>query len=74
MAGSEPLCRHVFETNGECGLDPAFDHPAFPLDQLQLAEPEQVLRVILALGRALPGQLGVFALKWLRYVQMFPEH
>ncbi len=21
------------------GLDPAFDHPAFPLDQLQLAEP-----------------------------------
>jgi hypothetical protein len=63
VAGSEPSCRHAFETDGERSLDAAFDHPAFPLDQLQLAEPEQVLRVILALGRALPGQPGVFAVE-----------
>jgi hypothetical protein len=42
------------------GLDATFDHPAFPLDQFQFAEPEQVLDMILAFGRALPGQLGVF--------------
>jgi hypothetical protein len=33
------------------GLDTALDHPAFPLDQLELAESEQVLDMILALIR-----------------------
>jgi hypothetical protein len=45
------------------GLDAALDHPAFPLDQLEFAEPEQVLDMILALGGALPGQLGILALE-----------
>jgi len=31
--------------------------------QFELAEPEQILRVILALGRTLPGELGVFAVE-----------
>jgi hypothetical protein len=45
------------------GLDAPFDHPALALDQLQLTEPQQVLHMVLALGRALPGQLGVLALE-----------
>jgi hypothetical protein len=45
------------------GLDTALDHPAFPLDQLELAEPEEVLDMILALSGALSGKLGVFGLE-----------
>lgn len=41
----------------------ALDHPAFPLDQLELAEPQQVLDMILALRSALPGKLGVLGLE-----------
>ncbi len=40
-----------------------FDHPPLPLDQLELAEPQQVLDMILALGGALPGKPGVLALE-----------
>jgi hypothetical protein len=53
----------VFETNGERSLDATLDHPALALDQFQLAEPQQILRVILALGRALPREFGVFAVE-----------
>ncbi len=63
VAGSEPLCRHVFETNGERRLDTALDHPAFVLDQFQFAKPEQVLDMILTFCRALPGELGVLGLE-----------
>ena len=45
------------------GLDPAVDHPSFALDQLQFAEPQQILHMIFVLGRALPGQLVVFAVE-----------
>ena len=41
-----------------CGLDPALDHPAFALDQFQLAKPQQVVDVILVLHCALPGLFG----------------
>jgi hypothetical protein len=41
----------------------ALDHPAFALDQLQLAEPQEILHMILALGRALPCKFGVFGLE-----------
>ena len=44
-------------------LDAPLDHAALALDQLEFAEPQQVLHVIAALGRALPGELGVFALE-----------
>ena len=44
-----------------CGLDPALDHPAFALDQFQLAKPQQVVDVILVLHCALPGLFGIFA-------------
>ena len=44
-------------------LDAALDHPAFPLDQLELAEPQQVLDMVLAFGRALPGKFGVLGLE-----------
>ena len=44
-------------------LDPPFDHPALALDQLQLAKPQQILHMILALRRALAGQLAIFALE-----------
>ena len=44
-------------------LDPPFDHPALALDQLQLAKPQQILHMILALCRALAGQLAIFALE-----------
>ena len=44
-------------------LDAALDHPALALDQFEFAEPEQILDMVLALGRALPGQLGVFAVE-----------
>ena len=53
----------MFETNGERGLDATLDHPALALDQFQLAEPQQILRVILALGRALPCEFDVFAVE-----------
>ena len=46
-----------------CRLDAALDHPAFALDQLQFAQSEQVLDMVLALGRTLPRQLGVLALE-----------
>ena len=42
------------------GLDAALDHPTLTLDQLQLAKAQQILHMILVLGSALPGQLGVF--------------
>jgi hypothetical protein len=41
----------------------ALDHPAFALDQLELAEPQQVLDMILARHSALPGKLGVLGLE-----------
>jgi hypothetical protein len=44
-------------------LDATLDHPPLPLDQLELAEPQQVLDMILALGGALPGKPGVLALE-----------
>ena len=46
-----------------CGLDPALDHPAFALDQFQLAKPQQVVDVILVLHCALPGLFGIFAVE-----------
>ncbi len=49
--------------DGERGLDATFDHPSLAFDQLELAEPQQILRVIFALGRALPGQFGIFAVE-----------
>src|SRR6056297_194585 len=45
------------------GLDAALDHPPFPLDQLEFTEPQQVLDMILALGRTLPGKLGMLGLE-----------
>jgi hypothetical protein len=63
VAGSSPRGRHRFEARGGRGLDAPLDNPPLTLDQFQLAEPEQVLDMILALGRALPGQLGVFAVE-----------
>ena len=60
---SEPLAAVGPKDNGERGLHAALDHPAFPLDQLKLAEPEQVLDMILALGRTLAGKLGVLGLE-----------
>ena len=44
-------------------LDPAFDHPAFALDQFQFTEPQQVVNMILVLRRALPGLLVVLAVE-----------
>ena len=44
-------------------LDAPLDHPTLTLDQLQLAEPQQILHMVLVLGCALLGQLGVFALE-----------
>ena len=38
-------------------LDPPLDHAAFPIDEPELGEPQQVADVIDALGRALPGDL-----------------
>ena len=46
-----------------CGLDPALDHPAFALDQFQLAKPQQVVDVIPVLHCALPGLFGIFAVE-----------
>jgi len=46
-----------------CRLDAALDHPALALDQLELAEPQQVADMIFVLGRTLLGQLGVFGLE-----------
>ncbi len=63
MAGSSPRGRHRSEARGGRGLDAALDHPALPLDQLQFAEPQQVLDMVLALGGALPGEPGVLGLE-----------
>lgn len=60
MAGSEPLCRHGFETNGERCLDPPFDHAPFPVDEFQFDQAGQELDVIAPLGRAESGLLVVF--------------
>jgi hypothetical protein len=63
VAGSSPRGRHRSEARGGRCLDATFDHPSLALDQFQLAEPQQILDVILAFGPALPGQLGVFAVE-----------
>ncbi len=44
-------------------LDAPLDHAALAVDQLQLAEPEQILHMVAALGRALAGELGVFGVE-----------
>jgi hypothetical protein len=54
------LWRHWFKPNGEGSLDAPLDHPPFPVDQFQLDQTGQELNVVLALGRALPGELVVF--------------
>ena len=47
---------------GEPGLsDPPLDHPAFAVDQFQLAQANKIAHVIGAFGGALPGQLVVLA-------------
>jgi hypothetical protein len=43
-----------------CCLDAALDHPALAVDQLQLHQPGEELHMILPLGGALAGELGVF--------------
>ena len=43
------------------GLDPALDHPAFPVDQFQFDKPSKVADMIYALCCALPGQLVMLA-------------
>jgi hypothetical protein len=60
VTGIEPLWRHWFKPNGEGSLDAPLDHPPFPVDQFQLDQMAQELNVVLALGRALPGELVVF--------------
>jgi len=41
-------------------LDPAFDHPALPINHFQFDQPSEEPDMILPLGGALTGQLGVF--------------
>ena len=41
-------------------LDPALDHPALAVDQLQLHEPGEEPDMVQPLGRALAGELAVF--------------
>src|SRR5690606_20638392 len=43
------------------GLDPALDHPAFPVDQFQFDKPSKVADMIYALCCALPGPLAMLA-------------
>jgi hypothetical protein len=54
------LWRHWFKPNGEGSLDAPLDHPPFPVDEFQFDQMAQELNVVLALGRALPGELVVF--------------
>ena len=56
-AGSEPSCRHAFETDGERRLDPPVDHACLAIEEFELDQPG----VIQPLGRALPGNLLVLA-------------
>jgi len=43
------------------GTDPALDRAAFPVDQLQFDEAQQVAGMIDAITRAFPGQLLILA-------------
>jgi len=58
--GSSPWCRHRSEAHGGRRLDPALDHPALAVDQFELHQPGEELHMILPLGGALAGELGVF--------------
>jgi len=41
-------------------LDPALDHPAFPVNHLQSNQPREELDVVQPFGRSLFGQFAVF--------------
>ena len=43
------------------GLDPALDHAPLAIDQLLLGQPQQITRIIDALGGALTGLLVILA-------------
>jgi len=51
----------TFDCRELCLLDAPLDHPPFPLDQLQLGQPQQIADMINAVGGALPGQLVILA-------------
>ena len=58
-AGSEPLSRHRFETNGERCLDPPLDYPALSVNHLHLGQPHQVTRMVDPFSGTLAGDLVV---------------
>jgi hypothetical protein len=51
----------AFHRRKPCLLDAALDHPAFPLDQLEFSQAQQIAGMVDALGGALLGELVVFA-------------
>ncbi|CUH84302.1 hypothetical protein TM5383_02758 [Thalassovita mediterranea] len=50
----------AFDGRELCGLDPAFHHAPFPVDQFQLGQPGQVTHVIYAFSGADTGLLVMF--------------
>lgn len=50
----------TFDGGELCGFDPALDHPAFPVDHLQLNEACKELNVVQPLGGSLLGEFAVF--------------
>jgi hypothetical protein len=52
--------RGAFDGRELCGFDPALDHPAFPVDHLQLNEACEELNMVQPFRRGLLGQFAVF--------------
>ena len=50
----------AFDGRELCGFDPALDHPAFPVDHLQLNEACKELNMVQPFRRGLLGQFAVF--------------
>jgi hypothetical protein len=51
----------ALDRRGPRGLDPALDHPALAIDELELDQPGEEAEVVEPLGCALAGELLVFS-------------
>jgi len=51
----------LLTVGNRASLDAALDHPAFPLDQFEFGQAQQIAGMVNALSGALLGELVVFA-------------